>query len=188
MAIRRPSPEPLPVSRFHGRRMSEAEYLALPEEQPYLEYVQGEVLQKAMPNADHRRLIRALIVAIFRYQESHGGDSGPEGRVRLPDGSGYRLPDTAYWAPGVPSGDDTIPTLAVEVRSPGQALSSLREKCRAFRRNGVQVFWLFDPSTRTVEVFEGAIDGRRHESPELTSSHLPDFTLELPALFATLDQ
>jgi Uma2 family endonuclease len=168
--------------------MSEAEYLALPEEQPYLEYVDGVVLQKAMPNADHRKLIRELVVAIALYQRAHGGDSGPEGRVRLPDGSGYRLPDTAYWAPGVPSGDDTVPTLAIEVRSPGQSLPSLREKCRAFRRNGVLVCWLFDPATRSVEVFDESADGEQFTGVELTTSHLPGFTLDLPALFATLDE
>ncbi len=188
MAIRRPSPEPIPVSRFHGRRMSEAEYLALPEEQPYLEYVEGVVLQKAMPNADHRKLIDELIIEIGLYRRRHGGDSGPEGRVRLPDGSGYRLPDTAYWAPGVPSGDDTVPSLAIEVRSPGQSLPSLREKCRAFRRNGVLVCWLFDPSTRIVEVFDDSHDGEPFSGDTLTSSHMPGFTLDLPNLFATLDQ
>ncbi len=33
--------------------MTEAEYLALPETKPYLEFVDGEVLQKAMPDSTH---------------------------------------------------------------------------------------------------------------------------------------
>lgn len=184
MAIRKPRPEPFPVSRFHGRRMSEAEYLALPEEKPYLEYVDGVVLQKAMPNADHRQLINELIIELGLYQRRVGGDGGPEGRVRLPDGSGYRLPDTAYWAPGVYSGDDSVPTLVIEVRSPGQTLKGLRDKCRAFRRNGVAVCWLFHPESRTVEVFEGELDGVRYQSAELVSSSLPGFSLDLGGLFS----
>jgi Uma2 family endonuclease len=187
MAIRKPKPPLVPGSQYHGRRMSEAEYLALSEEPPYLEYVDGVVLQKPMPNADHRKLIRELIILIGLYGRAHGGDSGPEGRVRLPDGSGYRLPDTAYWAPGVESGDDSVPTLAIEVRSPGQPLATLREKCRAFRRNGVGVCWLFDPATRSVEVFEGSKDGARFEGESLTSDALPGFELNLPQLFAVLD-
>ena len=187
MAIRKPQSGSFPVSRFHGRRMPEAEYLALPEEQPYLEYVNGVVLQKPMPNADHRKLVDELVIELGLYRRRTGGSSGPEGRVRMPDGTGYRLPDTAYWAPGVDSGDDSLPTLVVEVRSPGQPLSALLEKCRAFRRNGVAVCWLFDPESRSVQVFEGDRDGERHDAAELTSIHLPGFTLDVPALFATLD-
>ena len=59
MAIRQPKPPPerSPVSKYHGRRMTEEEYLALPEEKPYLEYVDGVVLQKPVPDDLHGRLI-----------------------------------------------------------------------------------------------------------------------------------
>ncbi|MBK7725654.1 MAG: Uma2 family endonuclease [Dehalococcoidia bacterium] len=36
--------------------MTPEEYLALPEEKPYLEYVDGVVLQKPMPNEEHSRI------------------------------------------------------------------------------------------------------------------------------------
>ena len=144
MAIRRPQAvtEELPVSKYHGRRMSEAEYLALPEEKPYLEYVDGVVLQKPRPDHIHRRLVRLFDFLFETYIRAHGGDGGPEGRVRLPDLSGYRLPDTAYWAPGRSSGKDSVPSLAIEVRSENQSMAELRRKCRAFRSNGVDCCWL----------------------------------------------
>lgn len=80
--------------------MSEDEFLSLPEEKPYLEYVDGVVLQKPTPTKQHRALVEALVFEIGLYRRQFGGAAGPEGRVRLPDGSGFRLPDTAYWAPG----------------------------------------------------------------------------------------
>jgi len=168
--------------------MSEAEYLALPEEKPYLEYVDGVVLQKPMPNAKHRRLSADITIALGLYaRENGGGDYGPEGRVRLDTGR-YRLPDTAYWVPGRPSGDDSLPALAVEVLSPSQDLSELREKCRSFRRAGVDAGWLIDPDRRTAEVFEGDDDGRMVSAEgTLESPLLPGFALELAALFAVLD-
>jgi Uma2 family endonuclease len=167
--------------------MTEAQYLALPEEKPYLEYVDGVVLQKPMPNSQHRKLVKLLIVAIARYEETHGGDSGPEGRVRMPDGSGYRLPDTAYWASGRPSGDDSLPSLAIEVRSPDQTLATTRKKCRAFRANGVDACWLIDPVARTAEVFEGDRDGVQLDANGvLTSQVMPGFELPLRDLFAVL--
>lgn len=168
--------------------MSEKDYLALPEEKPYLEYVDGVVLQKPMPNANHRKLVTRFVVALDAYASRAGGDSGPEGRIAFQATSNFRLPDAAFWGPGVPSGDDSIPTLVVAVRSPQQTLTELRQKYRFFRRNGVEVAWLVDPETRAVEVFEGNRDADRLAAPAvLTSPALPGFELDLAALFAVLD-
>lgn len=191
MAIRQPNPSapPFPVSVYHGRRMSEAEFLALPEEKPYLEYIDGMVLQKPMPDRSHRKLIQVLSYFFELYIRQAGGSGGPEGRVRLPDGSGFRLPDTAYWAPGRPDDDDSVPSVAVEVRSEGQTMAELRRKCRSFRSNGVDVCWLIDPYARTVEVFEGARDGEQLPADgALETAVMPGFSITLTELFAVLDR
>ncbi len=191
MAIRQPKPlkNAFPVSRYHGRRMTEAEFLALPEEKPYLEYVDGVVLQKPMPNKPHSQLVKFIIIAIGLYERVRGGDSGPESRVRLHDGSGFRLPDTAYWAPGRVWSDDSLPSLAVEVRSPGQTMAELRRKCRSFRANGVDTCWLIDPVSRTAEVFEGDRDAEQLPADgSLESAVMPGFSLSLAELFAALDR
>lgn len=191
MAIRQPKPlkNEFPVSKYHGRRMSEAEFLALPEEKPYLEYVDGVVLQKPMPNKSHTDIIEELIIEIGLYRRRHGGSAGPERRVRLLDGSGFRLPDAGYWAPGRSDVDDSVPSLAVEVRSPGQTMAELRRKCRAFRDNGVDACWLIDPMTRTAEAFEGDRDAEQL-SPDgaLEAATMPGFSLSLTELFAALDR
>jgi len=189
MTTRPASPPAVPHSRYHGRRMTEAEYLALPEVKPYLEFVDGVVLQKAMPNSDHRKIVEELTFRLGLYRRGPaGGSAGPEGRVRLRTGR-YRLPDTAYWAAGRPHGDDTLPTLAVEVKSPAESWDDQRAKCRMFRESGVEVCWLIDPATRAVEVFEGAQDAvPLPPGGALESAHLPGFSLPLPELFAVLDE
>ena len=188
MAIRRVRSTPADWrSPYDGERMSEARYLALPEVKPYLEYFDGAVRQKPMPNATHRRLVGRITTAIGKYAERAGGDFGPEGRVRLST-SDYLIPDMAFWLPGRPSGDDSIPTLAIEVRSPGQSMRELRTKCRFYRESGVEAAWLIDPASRTVEVFERELDGARlDETSVLTSPLLPGFELPLTQLFAALD-
>ena len=45
-------------------RMTEDEFLALPEVKPYLEYIDGWVLQKPMVNADHSDLAVELVAAL----------------------------------------------------------------------------------------------------------------------------
>jgi Uma2 family endonuclease len=177
-------------SPHHGQRMSLADYEALPEEKPYLEYWDGTVLQKAVPNMRHARLQLALGAALFDHARSRGGVAGSEVHVWF-EGRGYLLPDVAYWAPGKPQGDDRRslpPTLAIEIRSPDQPLAEQREKCRLMRANGVDVCWLVDPETRSVEVFEGERDGEAVEADRtLGSASLPGFTLPLRDLFAILD-
>src|SRR4029079_2484784 len=148
-------------SRYDGQRMSEGEYLALPEEKPYLEWVDGVVVQKAVPNRVHRLLVLMFDGAFLKYMQLVGGSAGPEPRVLLDRaGRAFRLPDTAYWAPGRPDDDDSAPTVAVEVRSPGESMNSQRRKCRRYRAYGIPVCWLVDPETRTVEVFEQDLDGK----------------------------
>ena len=81
--------------------------------------------------------------------------------------------------------DDSIRSVAGEVRSPGQSVAMLREKCRAFRAAGVDTCWLIDPVARTAEMFEGDADGRR--VTVLESVAMPGFVLPLDELFKVLD-
>ncbi len=193
MAIHPPNTKlpkrPAYLSKYHGLRMTEEEYLALPEEKPYLEYVDGVVLQKAMPNDQHGDLVVELVLALGPYAKSRDARLRVEARSRLGDAPSYRLPDASYWSPGKDRSDDSVPSLAIEVRSPGQSLSELRAKCRFFRSSGVEVCWLFDPATRIVEVFEGHVDGARlGAEATLESPLLPGFSLPLSDLFAVLDR
>lgn len=169
--------------------MTEAEYLALPGEKPYLEYVDGMVLQKPMPDELHGRLVMFLDYLWYGYVLRNGGDGGPERRMRFADGSGYRLPDTAYWAPGRPSGGDSVPSVVVEVRSADQAMAELRRKCRAFRANGVDCCWLIDPYARNIEVFEDSRDGALLAPDEaLETPVMPGFSIPQSDLWAAMDR
>jgi Uma2 family endonuclease len=185
MAIRQ-SLDDVPLSAYHSRRMSEEAYLALPEEKPYLEYVDGLVRQKPMPNSSHRRVVQLICYVLETYIRGVGaGQAGPEQRSHLH--ANYRLPDVSYWAPGVFDDDDTVPTLAVEVRSPDQTLADLRAKCRASLASGVCEAWLIDPRSQTLEVFDGSRSGESLAATALlTSANLPGFELKLAGLFAVI--
>ena len=192
MAIRQPKPilsrSGDGPSRYDGVRMSEAEFLALPEEKPYLEYIDGRAEQKPMVNADHGRVVGELDGWFFLYKRANGGDLGPERRVRLTGSGDYQLPDAAFWAAGIPSGDDTVPTVAVEVRSPNQSLPKLRKKCLAYLADGSTAAWLIDPDKRTVEVFEGSVVRTLKTGDSLTCEAMPGFELPLAEPFSVLDR
>lgn len=164
--------------------MSAREFLALPEEKPYLQYIDGVVEQKPMVNANHGRIVGRLDGKFFVYAEKYGGDYGPERRTG-PSGVGdYLLPDTGFWLAGTPSGDDTVPGVAVEVRSPNQSLTKLREKCAGYLPDGSAAAWLIDPEAKTVQVVEKESTRLRRKGDTLTCTVLPDFDVELDWLFS----
>lgn len=193
MAIRQPNPprtrpptRPKWQSKYHGVRMTPEEYLALPEEKPYLEYVDGVVLQKPMPNEDHGELAFRVGHLIQVWLGTRPGRIGVEVRAKLGELPNYRLPDVSYWKPGIPRGEGAPPTVAVEIRSPDQTLAELRTKCEFLRRSGVETCWLIDPVNRSAEVFEG----RKQTGTPVTvlkAESLPGFELPLADLFAILD-
>ncbi|HML98403.1 MAG TPA: Uma2 family endonuclease, partial [Tepidiformaceae bacterium] len=128
-----------------------------------------------------------IVQTPFPSQLQCGRDSGPDRPLRPAHGPSCRISDAAYWAPGRPSGDDSIPTLVVEVRSPEETPGELREKCRFYRRNGVEVCWLVHPESRTVEVFDEGRDGEPFPGDAaIASPALPGFTLSLAALFGSV--
>ena len=166
--------------------MTPEQFLALPEEKPYLEYVDGMVVQKPMPTSEHGILAGELSFHLATYRRVHGGAMGAEVRAALGDLPSYRLPDVSYWAPDNKVEDDKPPSLAVEIRSRSQTLDELREKCRVFRRSGVETCWLVDPVERTAELFEGRRDGV--QASQLTAASMPGFELKVADLFAALDE
>jgi len=168
--------------------MTPEQYLALPEEKPYLEYVDGMVLQKPMPDEEHSELARELAYHLSLWlKKTKLGRAGIEARAKLGELPNYRLPDLSYWKPGIARGDQAPPTLAIEIRSRGQTLAELRRKCEMLRSTGVETCWLIDPVSRTAEVYEGRKkSGAAVET--LTATCLPGFALPLVDLFAILDQ
>lgn len=191
MAIRQPKNRPAPPrrpswqSRYHGVRMTPEEYLALPEEKPYLEYVDGMVIQKPMPTEEHGILALELGARLREWARPRKGRVGVEALMRQGDLPNYRLPDVSYWDAAVPRGADAPPTVAIEIRSPDQTLAELHAKCRSLLAAGVAECWLLDPGSRTAFVFDAGRDGEPVNA--LESPRLPGFSLLLDDLFAALE-
>ncbi|MBI2764497.1 MAG: Uma2 family endonuclease [Chloroflexi bacterium] len=196
MAVRRVPASMAPPpgrSRYDGKRMPLAEYLALPEEKPALEYWNGRVVQKAVPHLNHGTAQGYIVELLGPYSRANGGRVATEVHIwfataRIP---GFLVPDVIYYAPGRQrlEGDRALPpTLAVEVRSKDETMAAQRQKCRDMRENGVDVCWLIDPETRTAEVFDGNADAAPVPAGgKLESPHLPGFSLPLDELFSVLD-
>lgn len=190
MAIRQPKNRPAPPrrpswqSRYHGVRMTPEEYLALPEEKPYLEYVDGMVIQKPMPTAEHADLSAFITIELGLYCREHGGKIRPETRTAFGE-TNYRLPDLSFFPAASGADEDAVPLVAIEVRSRNQTLAELQAKCRQFLAAGTRECWIVDPVSESVLVLTPDDELTRVPgTADLTSELIPGFTLSLPALFA----
>jgi Uma2 family endonuclease len=107
-------------------------------------------------------------------------------RVRLPDVSLIlkgRLPGEQ-----VPDGHIPVPPdLAVEVVSPNDSFSEVREKAEEYLRAGVRRVWLVDPGTRTIEILgaDGFIALLRDGDEIGGEPVLPGFRCGVGDFFAT---
>ena len=177
----------------NAQRLTVAEYLALPEEKPYLEYICGEVTAKVAPSFEHSVVALEIGAMIRAWAQRNGGVAGVEPRVRFLDDPRGRIHvlDLGYWAAGRPIGDHRAmspPTLAIEIRSPDQSLASQRERCATMRRFGVPGTWLVDPEGHTIETVEAGAERTFGQGDTLLSIFLPGLEIDITALFASLDQ
>jgi Uma2 family endonuclease len=174
-----------------GRRLSLEEFLALPEEKPALEYVDGEVVQKVSPKYRHIRLQFGLAELVNGFSVARRlARAEPElrvnfgGRSVVPDVSVFtwdRIPEDEY---GEVQDDVFIaPDIAVEVRSPGQLVRDQVERCRWYVANGVRLAVFVNTQARYVRTFR---DGA--ESEQLRGSDRVDFGDVIPGFSFTVDE
>jgi Uma2 family endonuclease len=170
----------------------------LPEEEPALEYVDGEVVQKVSPKTWHSELQaeftgqmrgfarpRRLAHVLPEHRSTYGG------RSTVPDIAVYRWGRIPRDRRGRLVNDVTIPPdIAVEIVSPDQSLRELIAKCRWYVANGVRIALILDPDDSTIRDFRPDAEPvvlRAGDVLDL-SDVLPGFTLDVGSLFDVLTE
>ncbi len=77
------------------------------------------------------------------------------------------------------------PDFVIELRSPSDRLTALREKMEEYRDNGALLGWLIDPQDRQVSVYRPGKAVARLDHPKRLSGNpeLPGFVLELARIW-----
>jgi Uma2 family endonuclease len=179
-----------------GKLVSLEQFLRLPEQEPALEYDEGEVTQKVSPRGRHAVLQGELAARISQFARPRKlAVAFPELRTTYDRRS--TVPDVAVYAweriartPDGQFADDylTPPDLAIEIASPEQSTTSLYRKCLWYVAHGVRVALLVDPDDLTVLLFRpNAIPQplRGQDALDLTDV-LPGFELTAAELFGVL--
>jgi Uma2 family endonuclease len=137
------------------------EFLILPETQPSLEYIDGQIIQKPMPQGKHSTIQGELcprINSVVKVQKM--GWAFPE--LRCTFGGRSIVPDVAVfsWAK-LPIDENSdianIFTLApdwiIEILSPEQSHTKVTKKILHALNYGTQMGWLIDPDERFIAAY-----------------------------------
>ena len=170
--------------------------IILPETKPESEWLRGRAAKKVSPKRTHAVLQRWFTLRL----EEWGGERGivgTEWRFRVaPPGEDIRplVPDISYLAydrireateeeletPLIP------PTVAIEIRSPGDNRRDVEDKVAVLIRAGTDLVIVVNPKTRTVIAQD--VTTRRIFWGDETFEHpaVPGFTFALPEMFDAL--
>ncbi len=182
------SPFPIPKIRYNYRqslvkktdmiaitktKLTLEEFLQRPETKPASEYINGDIIQKPMPQGEHSSIQIDLCEAINGVAKTQKiAKAFPELRCTFDDKS--IVPDIAVFRweriPLLPSGRianrfETHPDWSIEILSPEQNMTKVLNKLLLCSRNGTELGWLINPEEESilavfpeqrVELFQGA--------------------------------
>ncbi len=181
------------------RRLTLDEYLALPEDEAVERMLlRGELWEYPVPESNRHhaqavaRVSRFLDVWRDTLPVPRGAVVAGDAGIILDDEDSFGV-DVAYVSAEVMArqSDDAstrivgVPVVAVEISSPGEVKKRRDAKLAAYRRAGVRLVWLLDPTLKTVTLIRpdgttATFDGRQ----EVTADDvLPGFRVPAADLF-----
>jgi Uma2 family endonuclease len=153
------------------------EYLDLVfDDRPEPDYVDGEVVERALPTPVHSQIQGLLILLFAPLMTRFRLVLLPELRVRV-EPRRFRVVDLAVYRDSRPEGRfGTSPAyVAIEIVSPDDRHSELTERLEDYRRWGVPHVWLVDPQLkRMYEYTEAGL-------LQFPALRLPEFDFEISA-------
>lgn len=140
------------------------DFLKLPETKPASEFIDGEILQKPMPEGEHSVLQGELCKTINEVAQTQKiAKAFPE--LRCTFGGQSIVPDIAVFRweriPFLPSGRianifEINPDWAIEILSPNQSQTKVLGKLLHCSQHGTELGWLLDPEEESIlAVFPG---------------------------------
>ena len=138
------------------------DFLKLSEQKPVLEYIDGRIEAKAVPQLKHSMMTRRLGERINQFAEPAGvGSAFPELRCTFAGRS--IVPDVVFFlVDHIPVDQDGAlvnevqrpPDIHVEIISPDQSATKSHEKLVHATSHGCPLGWLIDPERKTIDVYQ----------------------------------
>ena len=178
-----------------AKLMTADELLMMPDDGGRYELIEGELVELVPPGAAHGfvALNSGGVLREFVRPRRLGVVFGAEtGFVISSDPDTVRAPDAAFVASdrlpqgGLPAGYLRLaPDLVVEVVSPSDTASEVRDKARTWLNAGCRLVWAAYPATRSVTVYRSMEDVTILGSDDMLdgSPALEGFSIRVSELF-----
>ncbi len=155
------------------KRLTLEEFLERPETKPASEYIDGEIIQKPMPQGEHSTLQGDLVSALnTTLKPPKVARAYPElrctvgGRSIVPDVSVFQWVRIPRRADGrVKNAFNIAPDWTIEILSSGQSQTKVIRNILHCLNHGTEMGWLLDPEeslifvygvNQSVQIFENA--------------------------------
>jgi len=155
-------------------QISVEQYLRTSFDGPDCEYLDGEVVERGMPNLPHSKAHKRLITWFVGMEEKQSLYCFPDLRLRVGERR-YRVPDLAVFQ-GEPSEEvpSSPPLVAIEILSPDDRFADVLGKLEEYRAWGVAHVWFVDPIRAKLYVYTAGLS-------EVPAFRLPEYGVELAA-------
>lgn len=174
-----------------------AEFLKLPETKPANEYIDGQIIQKPMPQGKHSAIQGELVPAINSIvKPKRLARAFPELRCTFGDRS--IVPDIVVFTweniPRDANGEiantfSLAPDWTIEILSPDQSQTRVVKNILYCLKYGTQMGWLIDPDEQTVFVYRPKQETEVFDRPNIVlpvPTFASDLHLTVKDLFAWL--
>ncbi len=169
-----------------SKKLTLAEFLELPETEPASEYIDGQIIQKPMPQGKHSAIQGELVSVINSVVKSKRiARAFPELRCTFGDRS--IVPDIAVFIwnriPRDRNGEvaniiPIAPDWTIKILSPAQSQTKVTKNILHCLQHGTQMGWLIDPDEQTVFIYRPKQETAVIDAPEETLP-VPSFASEL---------
>jgi len=134
-------------------QMSAEEYLTTRFAGPDPEYLDGQILERQLPDIPHSRAQRRLSALFDNLGKKLPLHAFPELHLRLGPRH-YRIADLAIFDHEPPERiPSTPPLVAIEILSPDDTFREIQDKFEEYRLWGVPHLWFVDPGPRKIYVY-----------------------------------
>jgi Uma2 family endonuclease len=138
------------------------EFLAIQDTKPASEYIDGEAIQKPMPQGEHSVLQRDLCLALtVTFKTNKAAQAFPElrctfgGRSIVPDVTVFRTERIPRKPDGrIENAFNLPPDWTIEILSPGQSQSKVIRNILHCIDHGTEMGWLLDSEESCIFVYD----------------------------------
>lgn len=171
-------------------RVSEADFLALPESLERIELIDGEVIVAPNPIFWHQEVLRRIVLALGKWAEDRPDVTVAQAPLDVRFSPNRILqPDAMVFlsriAPGTSGPIDRVPEICIEVLSSNRAYDRVTKRF-IYGASGVVEYWLVDPAG-FIERWSGPhLSADDLVAEHLTSPLLPGLDLDVRKLLADI--